>query len=111
MIYPNDMCKVWFDVMISLILCISCFTVPLDLAFQHMFAGDMMWFNYAIDVFFFMDIVVNFFSATQDDEYQIIDDRKIVVKQYMKGWFLIDIVAIIPLDLLIPQQENGNELS
>lgn len=37
MIYPNDACKIWWDVIISLFLLVSCFQTPLDLAFPDMF--------------------------------------------------------------------------
>lgn len=38
MIYPNDVCKMWWDVIISFFLCLSCFCTPLDLAIPEMFA-------------------------------------------------------------------------
>ena len=31
----------------------------------------------------------------------IVDDRSVIACRYAKGWFLIDIVAIIPFDVLI----------
>ena len=37
MIYPNDITKIWWDVIISAILCISCFCTPLDLALPKLF--------------------------------------------------------------------------
>lgn len=49
---------------------------------------------------FFLDILVIFNSAILDDDFQIIDDRCMIVKDYLSGWFIIDIVAILPFDLL-----------
>lgn len=65
MIYPNDIGKIWWDVIISAILCISCFCTPLDLALPKLFE-NLYWFNLSIDIFFLVDILVNFFSAIQD---------------------------------------------
>lgn len=33
MIYPNDLKKLWWDIIISIVLLISTFTTPIDLAF------------------------------------------------------------------------------
>ena len=40
-------------------------------------------------------------SAIQDKQFIIHDDRGIIAKEYMKGWFIIDLVAIIPLDIIL----------
>lgn len=29
-----------------------------------------------------------------------------ICKNYLKGWFLIDLIAIFPMDYIIEQQEN-----
>lgn len=103
MIYPNDTCKLWWDVSISLVLLISTFTTPIDLAFSRMSEENpgFSTFNYTLDFFFLLDIIVMFNSAIQDEYFNIIDDRKDIAIDYMKCWFFIDIIAIIPLDLLI----------
>lgn len=31
----------------------------------------------------------------------MVDDRKIIAKKYLKGWFIIDFLAIAPFDLII----------
>ena len=51
-----------------------------------------------MDIIFLIDIIVNFNSAIETNDYQIIDDRKTITKIYVKGWFMIDIVAILPFD-------------
>jgi len=53
-----------------------------------------------IDILFLFDILVNFISAIEDENFQIVDDRSICFKEYMKGWFIIDVVAIMPFDLM-----------
>lgn len=100
MIYPNDRCKIWWDVILSIVLLISCFQSPLDVAFTGLF-DDFAWFLIAIDICFLMDIFVNFTTAFQDLEYNIIDDRKTICKNYLMTWFLLDVVAILPFDLMM----------
>jgi hypothetical protein len=31
----------------------------------------------------------------------MIDDRKVIALNYLKGWFIIDLVAILPFDLIM----------
>ena len=51
-----------------------------------------------LDSMFLIDIFVNFNSAFYDDEYVIVQNRKVIAKQYARSWFLIDLLAIIPLE-------------
>jgi len=65
MIYPNDTSKMWWDIFISLVLLISTFTTPLDIAFSVKlgYNSNWFWFTVALDLMFLIDIVVTFFSA------------------------------------------------
>ena len=54
-----------------------------------------------IDISFFLDILVCFNSAFYDFDNDLIDNRKEIAKNYLLGWFTIDIVAIIPFDVML----------
>ena len=51
-----------------------------------------------MDFIFGIDIIVVFFSAYYNEDFKIIDDRAAIAREYVKGWFLLDFVAIIPFD-------------
>ena len=110
LIYPNDKAKeLFWDTVISIILLITCFITPINLAFQEeteMVEWYMM-FNYVIDILFFMDILVNFNSAYQNEMYEMIDDRKVIAKTYLSGWFVIDLLAIIPFTVILDLFTSG----
>ena len=56
-----------------------------------------------------MDIIINFNSAFLNESYLTIDDRKVIVCNYLKGWFLFDLLAVFPFGLillLIPEENN-----
>ena len=55
---------------------------------------------YSIDVLFFIDIIINFFTVCTNKYDEIIVDRKKIVKSYLKGWFFFDVIATVPLDML-----------
>lgn len=52
------------------------------------------------DILFTIDIFVQFVSAYHDDDYYLIDDLKNIAKNYLTTWFVIDVSAIFPFDLL-----------
>lgn len=57
--------------------------------------------NYSIDIFFTIDILVNFNSAYTDDSYEIIHDRGKIASNYIQSWFFIDLMSVIPFELII----------
>jgi hypothetical protein len=70
MIYPNDTWKIiGWDLMISMILLLTCITTPFDLAFAEETDANKPYvaYRYCIDFLFLMDIFVNFNTATQDE--------------------------------------------
>ena len=56
---------------------------------------------YAIDLIFLCDLLVNFFSAFEDDKMVLIDDRKKIISSYFRGWFAIDFLSIFPMDIIL----------
>lgn len=53
-----------------------------------------------MDFLFATDVVVTFFCSFQNDDFTIIDDRKVIAKNYLSGWFTVDLLACIPFGLL-----------
>ena len=54
-----------------------------------------------MDIIFGIDILVNFMTSYYDDDFKLIDDRKTIAKKYLGGWFLPDLIAIFPFELII----------
>lgn len=58
-----------------------------------------------IEVCFFIDIVLNFFLEYKDDEdFKPVRDLKKISIRYIKGVFIFDVLATLPLAFMIPQQ-------
>ena len=56
--------------------------------------------NNCIDILFAIDMIVSFNSAFYDEEsYNMIDDYKLIACAYIKSWFTIDLVSILPFHL------------
>lgn len=73
---------------------------PLQMALYENITSEWLWFNYTIDFMFFIDIIIIFNSQTIDEDFEIISDRPTIVCTYLRSWFLIDLVAILPFDAI-----------
>ena len=64
--------------------------------------GDA-WFvvNTVVDCLFFLDIIFIFNEAYIDEDFQLVDQRKEIAAHYLKGWFALDSIAIIPFDIIM----------
>lgn len=110
LIYPEWFTKSIWDIVIALVLVVSCILSPVFIAFESDSDGNkVVWkiVNSTIDIFFLVDIFVIFFSAYYDEDFRIIEDRKIIAIGYLKGWFTIDCLSIVPFDLLFSMGSDG----
>lgn len=98
-INPSATYKLIWDAVVSFIVIYSIIMVPLQLSFSVATEGGFFVVDWIIDVLFMIDIVVNFFTAYNDNRGTVYDNCKIV-KHYLKTWFIIDLVSTIPFDKL-----------
>jgi hypothetical protein len=61
----------------------------------------MQIFMNFIDALFGLQIVLSFFSATEDDDLYVSDNLKQIAINYIKSWFIIDICSIFPFDSIV----------
>lgn len=111
-LYPEDKSKQTWDLIITITLLFTCFISPYDLAFQKENAGEGP-LSIVIDIIFWLDIIINFFSAFYQKDMIIVETHKEIAKNYLTGWFLIDLFAILPIDEIIniSQAKGANQLS
>uniref|UniRef100_A0A8C9V1G0 Voltage-gated inwardly rectifying potassium channel KCNH2 n=1 Tax=Scleropages formosus TaxID=113540 RepID=A0A8C9V1G0_SCLFO len=60
-----------------------------------------------VDIMFVIDILINFRTTYVNANDEVVSHPFRIAVHYFKGWFLIDMVAAIPFDLLI--YRNGEE--
>ncbi|XP_074508444.1 voltage-gated inwardly rectifying potassium channel KCNH6-like [Sebastes fasciatus] len=54
-----------------------------------------------VDIMFIVDIIINFRTTYVNSNDEVVSHSSRIAVHYFKGWFLIDMVAAIPFDLLI----------
>lgn len=111
--YPEDRLKNIWEVVISLSLMIACTTTPVYIAFhdssetEEMSSWEIM--NLVLDCIFGVDIFIMFLSAFFDDEFYLVDEMKQIALNYLRGWFIIDFLAIFPFDKIIQGNQSSSE--
>jgi len=91
---------------------ITCTLLPLVLAFPELSADNSI-FKFlldATDAIFAFHIIVSFFMAYDLETSIIVDDIKIIAIHYIKGWLVIDLISIFPIDIILEKtliQDNS----
>ena len=67
--------------------------VPFRLAFLDQVHITLTVIEYLVDILFAIDISVNFFSAYYDESNEIVKDKGKIAKNYLKTWFIPDLMA------------------
>jgi hypothetical protein len=71
---------------------------------------------------FLVDITIQFCSAFYDLDYNVIDDRKVIkvkalifiqtiAMEYICGWFFIDLISVIPFDVIFATSGSFNRVA
>ncbi len=63
---------------------------------------DLVWFisEWFIDLVFLLDIILSFFSAYYNKVEVLVADRRSIVLGYLKSWFFLDLIAVLPIQLV-----------
>jgi hypothetical protein len=63
--------------------------------------GPLAIIDLIVDVMFIIDILINFRTTYINKNEQVVSHAGKIALHYFKGWFLIDVVAAIPFDLML----------
>lgn len=99
-IHPQALWKiVWNVVMLFLIIFIA-ITVPYRIPFEDVTPPAWFYLDSIMDCLFICDVMMNFFTAIEDDNGELITDQKKITLHYIKRWFVIDCISSVPITLI-----------
>lgn len=120
LIYPEDRIGQVWDMIVSLTLLTMCVITPIYISFHDEGGsedpdGTRKWeplqiVNLILDIIFAIDIIMVFCSTFYDEDFKLIDDRKIIANNYLKGMFILDVFAVLPFDFIYQNETNFNGL-
>ena len=56
---------------------------------------------FSVDIMFIIDILINFRTTYVNKNDEVVSHPGKIAVHYFKGWFIIDVVAAIPFDILL----------
>ena len=80
---------------------------PYRVAFLEEGEGEWLYIEIAIDVIYFFDIVFSFLSAYLNVIEELIDDHRMIACHYLRFWFFVDLLSILPFRYFFNQNMNS----
>lgn len=100
--HPNGKFHMVWDSVLLMCVLFSCFYEPYSVSF-YIEDTSKLWLEEVVDALFWIDMIVNFWTA-YDTGYRLVTDKKEIAFLYLRGWFSIDFLSTLDLDLYI---KNG----
>lgn len=100
-----------WDMMQVIFLCFVTYTVPYRAGFGVEIELLSMWWylDTIIDLYFVIDLVLNFFTAFYDTNGVREGRLPVIAKSYLRGWFAIDFVSCLPVQYIMLLVDSGNQ--
>jgi len=100
---PNSWLRSLWDFLILIFVLYNTVVIPLTLAYARLLDKNVLsameGIDIAVDVFFTLDIILSFFTAYTNSRGELITDNRMIAKKYLRTFFAIDVLAVLPFDL------------
>jgi len=102
LLFPDEKIYYYWTTIIIAAICYSATVTPFLVCFMESDEIPIFWMilGYVIDILFMVDIILNFVTPDFDDEDILIIDTKLLAINYIFGWFIPDLIATLPFELL-----------
>ena len=103
---PRSPQMLYWDALVGTFLLFTASFTPYEVAFMDDGDGVSITvdarfvINRIVDLGFLVDMVFNFFLPYQTGDYRVITNHRAIVRNYLFGWFPVDLISIVPYDLI-----------
>ncbi|KAK1791250.1 hypothetical protein P4O66_013266, partial [Electrophorus voltai] len=93
--------KTTWDWVILILTFYTAIMVPYNVSFKTK-QNNVVWLvvDSVVDVIFLVDIVLNFHTTFVGPGGEVISDPKLIRMNYLKTWFVIDLLSCLPYDII-----------
>ncbi|XP_028997895.1 potassium voltage-gated channel subfamily H member 5-like [Betta splendens] len=93
--------KTTWDWVILILTFYTAIMVPYNVSFRTK-QNNLAWLvlDSVVDVIFLVDIVLNFHTTFVGPAGEVISDAKLIRMNYLKTWFVIDLLSCLPYDII-----------
>ena len=100
-IHPENK-KLFIWILLGIVFVIyECFLTPYRLCFDAPAQGVFYVFESLVNSYFIADVCLNFFVSFHDHDGLVVKVHSYIVKNYLRGWFGIDVIASMPIDWIL----------
>jgi len=114
LIDPNsDYMKYW-DIMVVLCLIFTAIVTPFEIAFLKPAYDSLYVINRCVDFVFVKDMAMQFFLKVKKRTRQgtvWIRNRQKIAQAYLRSWFIVDLLCIIPYDDITNMMDTSQSIS
>lgn len=104
---PRSSFRRTWDLFIILLVIYSAVAIPYYSAFSKKEKGWKIGLDYTFDCLFILDIVFNFYTAYYDKFGRLVASRDKIKSNYLRTWFIIDVLASFPFELFASIGSSG----
>ena len=91
--HPNTVAKLLWDTFVLLLVFYSAFYTPYQTAY-YLPKVELSAVDYFVDLCFWADMLLTFWTG-YDKGFEVIMDKGQIISHYLKGWFIIDLMATV----------------
>ena len=101
-INPDCLFMTIWNIIILLLMIYTGLIMPYRICFTENDTTFWRAFETTIDFIFIFDILINLNLGYKNEENEYITNRFMIFKNYLCGWFFIDIISSLPQNLIFP---------
>jgi hypothetical protein len=106
---PNSTFRGYWDMLIITCLLFTAVVTPFEVAFLEPAFNALFGINRVVDVTFIVDMFITFMTPFVDPVLGIwVLSHLLIARNYLRFWFWIDFVSIIPFDLIALLIQDNN---
>uniref|UniRef100_A0A0R3RIP7 Ion_trans domain-containing protein n=1 Tax=Elaeophora elaphi TaxID=1147741 RepID=A0A0R3RIP7_9BILA len=89
---------------------VAAFLLREDSSRKARFSEPLEIIDLIVDIMFIVDIIINFRTTYVNENDEVVSHPGKIAIHYFKGWFIIDMIAAVPFDLLLVNT-NSDEVT
>lgn len=107
---PEDIFIVFWNIIIGILMFYTAIIMPYNVCFIDIEIQFFVIFDTFVDFIFMTDLIINCNLAYYDNENEIVKDRKKIILNYLKSWFIIDSISSLPQCLIEARFLHNSDL-
>jgi len=68
----------------------------------------LIFISYFTDLLYLTDVVLIFFTVDFNKNDDLIVDKKVIARNYLRGWFVPDLLTCLPFELFLPNNKKND---